>query len=95
LIVVVIALLLGVGGYLIGKESGEDLDQARSFGEAAGIQEGREKGQQKGLKAGFDVGRTAGFNRTYGPAYRRAYRRQFDEAGLEAPGVKEIEVKVP
>ncbi len=94
-IVTLVALLLGIGAFLIGKDSGQDLNQARTLGETAGTTSGRAEGRKRGFEAGYRAGRADGFLLTYAPAYKRAYQAQFDEVGLEAPGRREIKVTMP
>jgi hypothetical protein len=74
---------IAVGGYLVGHSNGEDLNAARSKGEAAG----RIAGAKQGAKRGRVVGRPAGFK----AGYETAYRKAFEDAGLDPPE----DVKVP
>ena len=91
-IALLVAAALGVGGYLVGKSSGEDLDAARAEGAAAGQKAGTTKGTAAGYEVGFRKGREAGFEATYAPAFRKNYSEAYEDAGLEAPAKNEIKV---
>lgn len=93
--VLLVALAIGVGAFVYGKSTGEDLDAARAAGTAAGQRQGAAKGAAEGYAAGFKKGRRAGFKRTYPRAYRASYADAFEEAGLEAPKAREIKVSSP
>lgn len=93
--VLVVALALGVGAFVYGKSTGEDLDAARAAGTEAGQRQGSAKGAAEGYAAGFKKGREVGFKRTYPKAYRKSYIKAFEEAGLEAPKAQEIRVSFP
>jgi hypothetical protein len=78
-------IALGVGGYVVGAGSGEDLDRARADGAAAGREHGAARGRERARAEGIERGRDQGYETGYETAYRRAYRAQFEEAGLEPP----------
>ncbi|HTU14007.1 MAG TPA: hypothetical protein VMF31_02295 [Solirubrobacterales bacterium] len=88
-------LAVGIGAYALGKGSGDDVDVARIEGEAAGRQAGAIEGATRGYAAGFVKGRDAGFAKTYEDAYRRSFKRAFEQAGLEVPSDKDIDVPEP
>ncbi len=83
--VVLLAAGLGVGGYFLGRSTGENLDAARAAGAAAGQNRGAAKGAAQGYAVGLKAGRKAGYGQTYPTAYRKAYRKAFEDAGLSAP----------
>ena len=93
--IVVASLAVGVGTYLLGKGSGADVEQARVEGEIAGREAGAIEGAAEGYSAGFRRGREAGFRNAYVPAYRLYYKRAFEQAGLDVPTNKEIDVPLP
>lgn len=89
------ALLIGFGAYLLGKGSGEDVDLARLRGEAAGRQAGAVAGATQGYADGFKKGRDVAFKKSYTASYRRNYIRAYEDAGMDAPKNKQIEVPDP
>ena len=89
------SLAVGAGTYLLGKGSGADVEQARLEGTAAGREAGAIEGAAQGYAAGFRRGREAGFRNAYVPAYRLYYKRAFEQAGLDVPTNKEIDVPLP
>jgi len=93
--IVIVALLVGAGGYVVGKGSGDDLDQARLEGEFAGRQAGAVDGATKGYAAGFKKGRDVAFRKSYTASYRRNYVRAYENAGMDAPKPVNIEVPRP
>ena len=82
---VLIAAALGVGAYLVGVSSGEDVDGARAAGAEAGQKRGSAEGRHDGYQEGYRVGRRRGFDEVYPRAYRDAFLRQFRLADLDAP----------
>ncbi len=90
--VVLASAALGIGGYLVGEGTGEDMDAARSEGQAAGKKAGTSKGTARGFKVGFKKGKERGYERAFAPAFKNGYVRAFKNAGLTAPKKKEIEV---
>lgn len=94
-LIVLACLVVGVGTYFIGKGSGDDVEAARQEGEVAGRQAGAIEGASEGYPAGFRKGRERGFRRAYVPAYRLNYKRAFEQAGLDVPTDREIEVPEP
>lgn len=80
----------GVGGYFVGKSTGEDLDAARDAGVAAGQRKGAAVGSKQGYEIGFKKGRERGYEQTFDDAYRGAYRKAFEDAGLDPPGNIEV-----
>lgn len=93
--IVAIALLVGAGGYFIGKGSGDDLDTARLEGEFAGKRAGAIAGSTKGYATGFKKGRDIAFRKSYSASYRRNYRRAYENAGMDPPKAEDIEVPKP
>lgn len=93
--ILLIALMVGAGGYLLGKGSGDDVDTARLQGEFAGKQAGAIAGATKGYAAGFAKGRDLAFRASYAASYRRNYRRAYENAGMDPPDAKNIEVPKP
>lgn len=93
--VAAVALAVGYGTYELGKGSGEDIDAARIRGEAAGREAGAAEGAARGYAAGFQKGREKGFARTYRETYRIHYKRAFEQAGLDVPKDKDIDVPAP
>lgn len=89
---VVVIAAVGAGGYLVGRGSGEDLDQARADGAAAGRVEGIKAGERRGYPEGLEVGRKRGYEQTYSSAYRTAFRQAFANEDLDPP--RAIPVKV-
>lgn len=89
------SLAVGIGAYALGKGSGDDVDVAKLEGEAAGKQAGAIEGASQGYAAGFTKGRDAGFKKAYEPAYRLSFKRAFEQAGLDVPSDKDIEVPEP
>jgi len=93
--ILLVGLLVGAGSYVLGKGSGDDLDQARLEGEFAGKKAGAIEGATKGYAAGFKKGRDIAFRKSYSASYRRNYIRAYENAGMEAPKPKSIEVPKP
>jgi hypothetical protein len=82
-IVLALAAGVGVGGYFLGRNSGEDLDAARAAGARQGQREGAARGAERGYGQGFRRGRRQGYRHSYGPAYDRAYNAELRKAGFE------------
>ncbi len=95
LAILLACLVVGFGSYAIGKSSGDEVDAARIQGEAAGQQAGAIKGAAEGYAAGFQKGRDQAFLKAYRKAYRIYYKQAFEQAGLDVPRDKEIEVPEP
>ncbi len=93
--IVLVSLVVGVGAFLIGRSTGDDLEKARLEGETAGRQAGAIEGAAEGYAAGFRKGRERGFRKAYVPAYRTYYKRALEQAGLDVPASKEIDVPAP
>lgn len=93
--VLVLALGLGVGAYLIGARGGADLDQARGEGVAAGAQIGAAQGDRRGYRDGYELGRRASYAGAYRESYRAAYQAAFREVGVDTPDFAEIEIRSP
>lgn len=89
------SLLVGFGAYRLGEGSGQDLDTARSRGEAAGRQAGAIEGAARGYPAGYRKGREQAFTRAYRRTYRIYYKRAFEQAGLDVPKARDIDVPAP
>ena len=88
-------LLAGTGAFLLAKGSGEDVEQARLEGAAAGRQAGAIEGAAQGYPAGFRQGRGKGFRDAYTPAYQLNYKRAFEQAGLDVPTNQQFDVPLP
>ena len=86
-LIVVVSLVVGagMGGYLIGSSSGEDLGAARQASAAAGEKDGAASGATEGYARGLKPARTRGFAEAYPAAYEVAYLKELREAGLDAP----------
>jgi hypothetical protein len=93
--IVLASVLVGTGAFLLGKGSGTDVEQAKLGGAAAGKQAGAIEGAARGYSAGFRKGQARGFRKAYVPAYRLYYKRAFEQAGLDVPGSRQIEVPLP
>ena len=87
---IALALILGVGGYLVGKNGGEDLEQAKTEGVTAGTKIGSTKGAAKGYTLGLKQGERVGYQSSYGSAYKQAYAGAIANAGLERPQLRTI-----
>jgi hypothetical protein len=83
LVIVVLAAGAAVGGYLLGRGTGEDLDAARAVGARQGERIGTARGTARGYDRGFKEGRRAGYRQTYDTAYDRAYNAQLKKAGFD------------
>ncbi|OJU96223.1 MAG: hypothetical protein BGO23_01505 [Solirubrobacterales bacterium 67-14] len=93
--ILAVAAMVGAGGYLLGKGSGDDVDQARLEGEFAGKRAGAVEGATKGYAAGFKRGRDQAFRKSYSASYKRNYIRAYSKAGMDAPKPQDIEVPKP
>jgi hypothetical protein len=94
LLVVLLLALGGGGGYVLGRNSGEDLDAARAEGATAGLSRGTATAGDA-----YAEGEARGRRVTYGPAfrdsYRAAYREAFKDSKLDVPSAEQIAVPVP
>lgn len=93
--VVIVCVAVGIGAYLIGKGSGEDIDSARVSGRAAGREAGAIKGATEGYAKGFKKGRDRGFLKSYRANYKGYFKRAFKEAGLDVPPDNQIDIPEP
>lgn len=93
--VLVLALMIGTAGFFLGRGSGDDLDTARLQGEFEGRKAGAIAGASEGYAAGFKKGRDVAFRKSYEASYRRNYIRAYEEAGMDPPKAKDIEVPNP
>jgi hypothetical protein len=82
--------IAGVGGYLIGQSTGEDLDTARAEGTTKGQREGAIQGAKQGFAEGRREGRDKAYSKSYEENYRKAYREAYEDAGLDPPNAVEI-----
>ena len=89
---ILVALALGVGGYLVGSSTGADLEAARNQGLAAGVQIGAKAGDRRGYVSGYELGKRQGYGGAYREAFRTAYQAAFREVGLSAPNFTDIEL---
>ena len=90
---VAIVALFGLGGYLLGHSTGEDLDAARAEGTEQGQREGAAQGAEEGFTQGRKEGRKEAFTKSYEESYRKAYRGAYDDAGLDPP--EDVDVPKP
>lgn len=93
--VVFVSLAVGAGTYFLGEGSGADVEQAKLEGAAAGKEAGAIEGAAQGYAGGFKKGRETGFRKAYIPAYRLYYKRAYEQAGLDVPSNKQIDVPLP
>lgn len=73
-IALLVCVLAAVGGYLLGRSSGADIDAARLAGAEEGRGLARRAAEQRGYQEGRRVGERAGHRATYRNAYKAAYR---------------------
>ena len=88
IIVTVLALFLIAGfgtGYLLGRESGTDLDDVGPSATADGREAGLEEGTRVGYKKGLRAARQRDYTTAYAVAYREAYAGAFESEGLDPP----------
>ena len=90
---IVVVAAFAAGGYLLGRDSGEDLDAARAEGTAIGTQTGAKAGDRRGYVSGYRLGERQGYGGAYREAFRTTYQSAFREAGLEAPSFTDFEQK--
>lgn len=81
LALVLVLLVVGVGGYLLGHSTGEDLGAARAEGAAQGQRAGSAKGHEEGYARGFKEGRAQSYPKAFRVGYRRAYREAVEAGG--------------
>ena len=91
--VIVIALAAGAG-WLLGEDSGADVEAERTAGENAGWTRGTAIGGDD-YPAGLATGRRITYPRTYRDSYRVAYRRAFKGSGVGVPSEDDVQVAVP
>lgn len=74
LAVALVALVIGggVAGYLLGRDSDEDLQAAKTAGERSGEREAARRQDPAGLRRERAAGRREGYRRAYQPAFDRA-----------------------
>lgn len=94
-VVVLASLVIGTGVFLLRRDAGKDLGEARAMGKTTGAAQGLQNGQRYGFRIGYRAGLRAGISSAYTPAYRSAYQAQFADAGLEGPTRQEIKVLGP
>ena len=82
---VAIVAAAGVGGYLIGRSSGQDLEAVRAAGASAGKAAAARDGREEGYAQGLRLGRKRGYEAAFPEAYRAAYARQFRAVEVDAP----------
>ena len=75
---------VGVGAYLLGSNSGPDVDAAKADAARVGARDGAARGRQAAYEQGFKTGRRVGFRDVYRPTRNRTYRRQLTDAGVDA-----------
>ena len=87
-VVTLVALLLIVGfgtGYLLGKESGTDIEDVGPSATEDGREAGLEQGTEEGYKEGLRAARQRDYTAAYAAAYREAYAGEFESEGLDPP----------
>ena len=88
IVIALVALLLigGFGtGYVLGRESGTDVDDVGPSATADGREAGLEQGTKEGYKEGLRVARQRNYTAAYAAAYREAYAGEFESEGLDPP----------
>lgn len=94
--VAVALLLLSLGGgFLLGRESGEDLAAARASGEEQGKRLGTRVGATVGYVVGLERGYPQYYDGAYADGYVAAYRRAFQRLGAFPPAPAAIRVPPP
>jgi hypothetical protein len=88
--VILLLAALGVGGYVLGHSTGEDLDAARAEGTAQGQREGAAEGAEQGFAEGRTQGREEAYSESYKSSYQTAYREAYEDAGLGPPDTIEV-----
>jgi hypothetical protein len=78
---VAVLIVLGVGGYLVGHSTGEDLDAAREQGTERGQRAGTARGHEEGYARGFGEGRAQSYPEAFRAGYRTAYRDVVEAGG--------------
>ncbi|MCB0877882.1 MAG: hypothetical protein KDC46_02735 [Thermoleophilia bacterium] len=84
----ILVVVVLIGTYFMGGDTGADLASARADGREAGVRSGsvdgaargRDDGSKKGDAEGFAQGKKAAFASARKSSYRRAYRRAYDSA---------------
>lgn len=94
LLTLVLAAAAAGGGWLLGRESGADLEAARVAGEKAGWQRGTAIGGDV-YPAGLQTGRSITYPRNYRAAYRTAYADAFKGSDVRVPKAEQIKVSLP
>jgi hypothetical protein len=79
LVLAVLIVAVGIGGYLTGRSGGPDLNVARGAGEKEGRATGTTRGYPRGFEAGMARGERAGYRQTYRRAYKAAYDKAIGE----------------
>jgi hypothetical protein len=69
-----IGICAALGGFLIGRSGGHDVDAARAEGTAAGKHESTKATTRDGYNAGYKVGHKRGYDQTYKKSYKNAYK---------------------
>jgi hypothetical protein len=83
--IVLVALAVGAGAYLLGHSTGKDLAAARARGHRNGVTLGFAAGTHRGYVRGFSASHRQPSTSEYDRAYTAAYRRAFLRAGLAPP----------
>ena len=73
-VAVALGLTAALGGYLVGRTGGEDLDAARQAGTIQGKHESTAAARRDGYDQGYKEGKKAGYKETYKKAYKTAYK---------------------
>lgn len=92
--VAVALLLLSLGGgFLLGRESGENLAAARASGEEQGKRLGTRVGATVGYVAGLKRGYPQYYDGAWSDGYVTAYRQAFQRSGVFPPA--RVAIRVP
>jgi hypothetical protein len=86
-----VLVVLAIGGFFVGRSTGEDLDAAQSRGYAAGKTSGTASGTAKGLAKGRKETFGGAYKRSYVISYKRAYRLE----GVTPPKTVKVKVQSP
>ena len=92
--ILLLALAGGAAGYAVGRSGGEDIDDARAQGRAAGIKLAREEAERRGYDEGHREGERSGYRSAYRQSFSAA-RRKAEEGARPAVVVDEPDANPP